>query len=117
MELQQVSQNKLFNVDLLGNMCAAIPVIAKDAAFDVLTQPSLDQLCIVGQDNQNLAKSVFDRLTEGNLKHLDCSKINTLARRVMMMVHPDKVRDISLAMLAHQAAVNLNNAREALGCR
>ena len=126
MDFRPVRQSQLFNVNLLGNMnasipviamSAAIPVITKNAAFDVLTQPSLDQLRFVDQDNQNLAKSVLGALTDDNLNHLDCSEIKKLFRRVMMMVHPDKVQDSSFAALAHQAAVNLNNAREALGCR
>lgn len=127
MQLQQVCQNPAFNVKFFENMCSAIPVLgpkaelpsaAQSAAFDVLTDPQLDQLRFFKEkgNHQKLAESVISKLTAGDLKGVDCKTLNKLGRQIAAVVHPDKSSSVYGKKLAHQAAVNLNNARDALGC-
>lgn len=102
--------------------------ISQEAALNVLTQPDLDKLAyhirdkvsprqnrLAAEQNDILAKNVFSKLNQEEFMRMDCQTIKKLHRQVMLLVHPDKPT-LSDNSIAHQAAVNLNNAREALNC-
>lgn len=117
----QVCQNVVPNLGFMESMCAALPAVSKTSAFEILTQPSLDDLASRWTPNQReLAKSVFSQLSldSGNSENMNCDTLGYLFRRVMLTVHPDKQRgsDKEWLEFSNLAASNLNNALEAVGC-
>lgn len=115
MQIQQINDNLFLSV---GNSTWPEQINVAQA-FDILTQPMLDILRYIQLTDGikvPLAESVFYQLTDEKLKIADCRTLNKLFREVMRLVHPDKAVNYDKS-LANRAAANLNNAREALGCK
>lgn len=88
--------------------------IDQQSLLELLSKPSFNRLAC-GKDAA-LALDLFSSITKDQFLSKDCSALNRIWRNTMMLVHPDKVSRQD-KLISHHAAVNLNNAREVLGCR
>ena|SRR5579871_1048325 len=86
----------------------------QQSLLELLSKPSFNRLSL-GKDTA-LAVDLFSSITKGQFLSMDCKALNRIWRNTMTLVHPDKVSSRD-SQISHRAAINLNNARDVLGCR
>ena len=84
--------------------------------LELLSKSSFNRLSFRKDKDRDLALDLFSSITKDKFLSMDCPALNKIWRNTMTLVHPDKV-SLQDKQISHRAAVNLNNARETLGCR